>query len=212
MLINTSLIYIINNIKTNGMKSQLKSETTEKKVTKENYDSLVNEVGISRREVESIVKQLKSADIGGEIRTDVVYGGGTVSYCFRRVSSFAIELTAAVCKHGDVVYRERKAYTVANIFPTRVRYFFGNLLTAAEEMEKAADFYAKVSVGITVIKIGDSSVELELHENDNGRTVVAIIQDGNAAENDVRNIVGELADFFGCTLQGIEVRKGGDDE
>ena len=71
---------------------------------------------------------------------------------------------------------------------------------------------SKVSVGITVIKIGDSSVELELHENDNGRTVVAIIQDGNAAENDVRNIVGELADFFGCTLQGIEVRKGGDDE
>lgn len=196
----------------NGMKSQMKAETTAKKVTKENYDSLVNEVGISRREVESIVKQLKNADIGGEIRTDVVYGGGTVSYCFRRVSSFEIELTAAVCKHGDVVYRERKAYTVANIFPTRVRYFFGNLLTAAEEIEEAADFYARVSVGITVIAVGDSSVELELHENDEGRTVVAIIQNGNAAENDVKNIIEELADFFGCTLQGIEVRKEADDE
>ena len=194
------------------MKSQLKSETTEKKVTKENYDSLVNEVGISRREVESIVKQLKNADIGGEIRTDVVYGGCTVSYCFRRVSSFEILLTAAVCKHGDVVYRERKAYTVANIFPTRVRYFFGNLLTAAEEIEEAADFYEKVSIGITVITIGDSSVEMELHENDEGRTVVATIQDGSATEKQVKNIVGDLADFFDCKLNSVKIRKGGYDD
>lgn len=70
----------------------------------------------------------------------------------------------------------------------------------------------KVSIGITVITIGDSSVELELHENEEGRTVVATIQDGNATEKQVRNIVGELADFFGCKLNGIEVRKGGDDE
>ena len=71
---------------------------------------------------------------------------------------------------------------------------------------------SKVSVGITVIKIGDSSVELELHENDEGRTVEAIIQNGNATEKQVKNIVGDLAEFFGCSLQGIEVRKEGCDE
>lgn len=70
---------------------------------------------------------------------------------------------------------------------------------------------SNVSIGITVIKIGDSSVEMELHDND-GYTVVATIQDGNATEKQVRNIIEELAEFFGCKLNGVEVRKGGDDD
>ena len=71
---------------------------------------------------------------------------------------------------------------------------------------------SNVWVGITVITIGDSSVELELHENDEGRTVVATIQDGSATETQVRNIIEELSEFFGCKLNGIEVRKEADNE
>ena len=70
----------------------------------------------------------------------------------------------------------------------------------------------KVSIGITVIKIGDSSVELEMHENDEGYTVVATIQDGNATEKQVKNIIEELAEFFGCKINSVKVRKEGCDE
>lgn len=85
-------------------------------------------------------------------------------------------------------------------------YKYGNI--RCENTESCG----KVSVGITVITIGDSTVEMELHENEEGRTVVATIQDGSATEKQVKNIIEELAEFFGCKINSVKIRKGGDDE
>lgn len=140
-----------------------------------------------------------------------LYKGGSIYYKFTYDGMYLF-LTAVV-RYKNEDYKLEGKHNYGRVNLTKVSYNYDALDRFFEKLiDFAESICTEVSVAMTVITVGDSSVELELHENDNGRTVVAIIQDGNAAENDVRNIVGELADFFGCTLQGIEVRKGGDDE
>lgn len=131
------------------MEKSMKSETTEKKVTKSNYDSIVNEVGISRREVESILQQLKSAKLNTIIPTDVVYGKKIIKYYFRRCSTFSIELIAIVEDHGEDVISTRRTCTVANVFPTRIKYYYEVLIEQFREMKELADSIVEVEREIT---------------------------------------------------------------
>ena len=139
------------------------------------------------------------------------YKNGRIIYKFTYDGMYLF--LTAVIRYKNEQYKLEGKHNYGRVNLTKVSYNYDLLDHFYEKLiDFAESVCGEVSVGLTVITVGDSSVEMELHENDEGRTVVAIIQDGNAAENDVRNIVGELADFFGCTLQGIEVRKGGDDE
>ena len=139
------------------------------------------------------------------------YKNGRIIYKFTYDGMYLF--LTAVIRYKNEQYKLEGKHNYGRVNLTKVSYNYDLLDHFYEKLiDFAESVCGEVSVGLTVITVGDSSVEMELHENDEGRTVVAIIQDGNAAENDVRNIVGELADFFGCTLQGIEVRKEADNE
>lgn len=140
-----------------------------------------------------------------------LYKGGSIYYKFTYDGMYLF-LTAVV-RYKNEHYKFEGKHNYGRVNLTKVSYNYDALDRFFEKLiDFAESICTEVSVGLTVITIGDSSVELELHENEECRTVEAIIQNGNATEKQVRNIVGELADFFGCKLNGIEVRKGGDDE
>lgn len=139
------------------------------------------------------------------------YKRGIITYTFSS-NGMSLFLTATV-NYGGKEYALNGRHYYGRSNRTKVSYdydfldnFFIKLLEHAEAV------CGGVSVALTVIVVGDSSVGLELHENDEGYTVVATIYDGSATETRVKNIVGELADFFGCALNGIEVRKEGNND
>ena len=139
------------------------------------------------------------------------YKNGRIIYKFTYDGMYLF--ITAVVRYKNEQYKLEGKHNYGRVNLTKVSYNYDLLDRFYEKLlEHAESVCGEVSVGLTVITVGDSSVEMELHENDKGRTVVAIIQDGNATEKQVKNIVGELAEFFGCTLQGIEVRKEADNE
>lgn len=139
------------------------------------------------------------------------YKNGRIIYKFTYDGMYLF--ITAVVRYKNEQYKLEGKHNYGRVNLTKVSYNYDLLDRFYEKLlEHAESVCGEVSVGLTVIAVGDSSVELELHENDEGRTVVAIIQDGNATERQVKNIVGELAEFFGCKLQGIEVRKEADNE
>lgn len=139
-----------------------------------------------------------------------LYKGGSIYYKFTYDGMYLF-LTAVV-RYKNEEYKLEGKHCYGRVNLTKVSYNYDALDRFYEKLiDFAESVCGEVSVGLTVITVGDSSVELEMHE-DEGYTVVATIQDGGATENDVKNIVGELADFFGCKLKGIEVRKEDDNE
>ena len=141
-----------------------------------------------------------------------LYKSGSIYYKFTYDGMYLF-LTAVV-RYKNEDYKLEGKHNYGRVNLTKVSYnydaldrFFTKLLEHAESV------CGEVSVGITTITVGNSTVEMELHEGENdGYTVAATIQDGSATEKQVKNIIEELAEFFGCKINGIEVRKGGDDE
>lgn len=139
-----------------------------------------------------------------------LYKSGSIYYKFTYDGMYLF-LTAVV-RYKNEDYKLEGKHNYGRVNLTKVSYNYDALDRFFEKLiDFAESICTEVSVGLTVIKIGDSSVEMELHDND-CYTVVATIQDGSATETQVRNIIEELAEFFGCKLNGIEVRKEGCDE
>lgn len=139
------------------------------------------------------------------------YKNGRIIYKFTYDGMYLF--ITAVVRYKNEQYKLEGKHNYGRVNLTKVSYNYDLLDRFYEKLlEHAESVCGEVSVGLTVIAVGDSSVELELHENDNGRTVAATIQDGSATETQVRNIIEELAEFFGCALKGVEVRKEADYE
>ena len=139
------------------------------------------------------------------------YKGGSIYYKFTYDGMYLF-LTAVV-RYKNEDYKLEGKHNYGRVNLTKVSYNYDALDRFFEKLiDFAESICTEVSVAMTVITVGDSTVEMELHENEEGRTVVATIQDGNATEKQVKNIIEELAEFFGCSLQGIEVRKEADNE
>lgn len=198
------------------------------KVTKGNFNSLVNEVGISRREVESILQQLKSAKLNTIIPTDVVYGEKIIHYYFRRCSTFSIELIAVVEHNGEDVVSTRRTYTVANVFPTRIKYYYEAFIELFNEMKELADSISReelrkeaaaareadegkeilVWLARKEITVDGGEIELELFKEDNGGYyVIATVKSGEFDDEWIRESVTDWAWFFCMELTRVEVRK-----
>ena len=140
-----------------------------------------------------------------------LYKGGSIYYKFTYDGMYLF--ITAVVRFRNEKYKLEGKHNYGRVNLTKVSYNYDALDRFFEKLiDFAESVCGEVSVAITTITVGDSTVEMELHENDEGRTVVATIQDGSATERQVKNIVGDLAEFFGCKLQGIEVKKGGCDE
>lgn len=139
------------------------------------------------------------------------YKNGRIIYKFTYDGMYLF--ITAVVRYKNEQYKLEGKHNYGRVNLTKVSYNYDLLDRFYEKLlEHAESVCGEVSVGLTVIAVGDSSVELELHENDEGRTVVAIIQDGNATEKQVKNIIEELAEFFGCKLNSVKIMKGGDDD
>lgn len=139
------------------------------------------------------------------------YKNGRIIYKFTYDGMYLF--ITAVVRYKNEQYKLEGKHNYGRVNLTKVSYNYDLLDRFYEKLlEHAESVCGEVSVGLTVIAVGDSSVELELHENDEGRTVEAIIQNGNATEKQVKNIIEELAEFFGCKLNSVKIRKGGDDE
>lgn len=179
------------------------------KMTREQFAEKWNDVeGVL--DLEEIKKATEACKKLSPLLYDCIkaYKNGRIIYKFTYDGMYLF--ITAVVRYKNEQYKLEGKHNYGRVNLTKVSYNYDLLDRFYEKLlEHAESVCGEVSVGLTVIAVGDSSVELELHENDEGRTVVAIIQDGNATEKQVKNIVGDLAEFFGCTLQGIEVRKGG---
>lgn len=139
------------------------------------------------------------------------YKNGRIIYKFTYDGMYLF--ITAVVRYKNEDYKLEGKHNYGRVNLTKVSYNYDLLDRFYEKLlEHAESVCGEVSIGITTITVGNSSIELEMHENDNGRTVAATIQDGSATENDVKNIIEELAEFFGCSLQGIEVRKEADND
>lgn len=139
-----------------------------------------------------------------------LYKGGSIYYKFTYDGMYLF--ITAVVRYKNEDYKLEGKHNYGRVNLTKVSYNYDALDRFFEKLiDFAESICTEVSVAMTVITVGDSTVEMELHDND-GYTLTAIVKDGNAAENDVKNIIEELAEFFGCALKGVEVRKGGDDE
>ena len=209
-----------NSKKANGAaaKNSAKNQTAKawkammSKMTREQFVEKWNDVeGVL--DLEEIKKATEACKKLSPLLYDCIkaYKNGRIIYKFTYDGMYLF--LTAVIRYKNEQYKLEGKHHYVSVNLTKDSYNYDLLDHFYEKLiDFAESVCGEVSVGLTVITVGDSSVEMELHENEDGRTVVATIQDGNATEKQVKNIIEELSEFFGCKLNGVEVRKGGDDD